>query len=546
MDCFNNEIADLSPLTPTHIQNINELDCSGNKLTKLDLSRWVNLLYLYYSGNQLAEIDISNCESLYDFICSENLLTDLDVTHNPELYMLECSDNRLTSLDLTNNPRLEYLWCYENYMDAETPDNSIEGLEPLRDALGPPLSKDVTENNWFAYYPQNTTETEHSWDSGKITTQPSCTEKGELTYTCISCGETKTEEIAATGQHTPGPNWRTDKVNHWHTCTVCGVELDKKGHVYDDDQDTTCNICGYERVITPPSPPSPGSSSSGGLSFSGPSYRYHTDTATVGEGGKIEPSGKTSVQEKKDQTFNITPDEGYVVADVLVDGKSVGAVEKYTFEKVDRAHTIKVDFKKVELPKTEIPTNGPSEKEQSHAWNPFVDVKEKNWFHDNVKHIYEQGLMVGTDETHFSPQLDTSRAMIATILWRLSESPSPEGQAPYTDCNSEGWYSDAIAWADESGIVTGYGHGIFAPDRPISREEMAVMLWRYAGSPGTSGTLSGYTDSSEVSVWATNALCWATERGILSGRGGGVLDPKGKTTRAESAAMLQRYLSAEG
>lgn len=328
--------------------------------------------------------------------------------------------------------------------------------------------------------------------------------------TAQGCGVTDNAQKNGYAAHTK--TWvKTDAAQHWETCATCGWTGKKAEHVYDDDQDTTCNTCGYERTITPPSPPS---------------VTYYTITAAAGQGGAISPSGKISIRRNGNKTFTITPDEGCTVADVLVDGKSVSAVTEYTFEKVTENHTIEVSFKKAD--------NRP-------AWNPFADVDAGHWFHDSVKHVYEQGLMVGTDSTHFSPDWDTSRGMIATIIWRLEDSPEPKGQLPYTDCNSDAYYAQAVAWGTENGVFEGYGGGKFGPDDPITREQLAAMLWRYIGKPKSTGTLNDFNDSEDASGYAADALCWAVEQGVLQGRGNGILDPKGNATRAEAAAMLERF-----
>lgn len=263
-----------------------------------------------------------------------------------------------------------------------------------------------------------------------------------------------------------------------------------------------------------------------------PAYRYYAITASAGEGGKIDPEGRVSVRSRRDKTFTVTPGEGYVISDVLVDGGSMGAVGEYTFEKVAQVHTIEAVFRKEDEKEKD---------EQRPAWNPFMDVKTGQWFHDSVKYAYEQGLMVGTDETHFSPELDTSRAMIATILWRRAGSPEMKKAVAYPDCDSRAYYAGAVAWGTEKGVVKGHDNGNFSPNDPITREQLAAMLWRYAGSPAPSGSLDGFTDSGRASGWALDALRWAVERGFLTGRGDGVLAPNGKATRAEAAAMLQRF-----
>ncbi len=106
------------------------------------------------------------------------------------------------------------------------------------------------------------------------------------------------------------------------------------------------------------------------------------------------------------------------------------------------------------------------------------------------------------------------------------------------------YYSEAITWAAETGIVSGYGNGNFGPDDPITREQLATILWRYAGSPTSAGSLDSFTDGDATDTWAVEALCWAVDNKIVTGKGNGVLDPQGKATRAEVAAMLMRYVSA--
>ncbi|MDO4270935.1 MAG: S-layer homology domain-containing protein, partial [Eubacteriales bacterium] len=254
-----------------------------------------------------------------------------------------------------------------------------------------------------------------------------------------------------------------------------------------------------------------------------PSY---TITASAGAGGAISPSGKVSVTRNGSKTFTVTPNAGYIVADVLVDGKSAGAVTSYTFDKVTEAHTISARFEKAA---------------DKAAWNPFADVRESDWFYDSVKYVYEHDLMLGTSGTAFSPNAGTERGMIVTILWRMAGKPAAESGSAFSDVRSGAYYADAVAWADENGIVLGYGNGLFGPGDKITREQLAAILWRYAGSPAAGGALDGFADADSVSPYARDALRWAVEQNIVSGKGGGALDPKGPATRAEAAAMLERF-----
>ncbi len=205
-------------------------------------------------------------------------------------------------------------------------------------------------------------------------------------------------------------------------------------------------------------------------------------------------------------------------------------------------HTEAIRTVKVEKPEEPMPpTPTPPDPPQPITELPFTDVSESSWYYNAVKFTYEQGLMAGTGETTFSPDTATTRGMIAAILYRLEGKPEISTSAPFTDIDPREYYSEAIAWAAEQGIVAGYDETHFGPDDSITREQLVSMLYRYAGSPETNGSLEKFTDSAGASRYARSALCWAVETGILSGKVNGVLDPRGKATRAEVASVLERY-----
>lgn len=181
--------------------------------------------------------------------------------------------------------------------------------------------------------------------------------------------------------------------------------------------------------------------------------------------------------------------------------------------------------------------------------NPFTDVKPGDWFYDDVMFVYEKKLMMGTSSTLFSPNEAATRAMLATILWRMEGSPAPKSSAGYSDVPTGQWYSDAIAWATEKGIFEGYGNGTFGPNDPITREQLAAIFYRYASHKGydTSavGSLEQFSDKDKASSWALDALKWAIGSGLMNGKGD-TLDPTGTATRAEIAAMLHRFVDKYG
>ncbi len=186
----------------------------------------------------------------------------------------------------------------------------------------------------------------------------------------------------------------------------------------------------------------------------------------------------------------------------------------------------------------------PTEPAKPTAKTPFADVVEKSWYEDAVAYVFDQKMMVGTSADRFSPELTTSRAMIVTILWRLEGSPAAAADAGFTDVVADAWYGSAVAWASGKGIVNGMGDGIFAPDAPITREQMAAILYRYAGTKGlnvqAAGDLSAFSDVATVSPYAVEAMAWANGVALINGMGDGVLAPQGSATRAQAATIFYR------
>ena len=181
--------------------------------------------------------------------------------------------------------------------------------------------------------------------------------------------------------------------------------------------------------------------------------------------------------------------------------------------------------------------------------NPFTDVSESDWFYEDVMFVFANDLMIGTSDTTFSPDITTSRAMIAVILWRLEGSPTVDAYTDFSDVADGAWYTEGVRWASSVGVVGGYPNGSFGPNDPITREQMAAMLYRYAQYKGMEAVtleenLAGFTDADKISSYALQAMNWAVGRGIIGGYNDGTLDPQGSATRAQAAAMLQRFCEA--
>ena len=257
---------------------------------------------------------------------------------------------------------------------------------------------------------------------------------------------------------------------------------------------------------------------------SGHSYSYYTIKATAGAGGSISPSGNVSVREGRDQTFTITPDKGYAVANVKIDGKSIGAVKSYTFENVSRTHTIEVIFMKANgNPQTGV----------------FVDVATGSYYEDAVDWAVENGITKGTDDTHFSPDGICTRAQAVTFLWRTAGSPKPEIRTmPFTDVPVGSYYYDAVLWAVENGITKGTSDTTFSPNMTCTRAQIVAFLWRSEKSPAA-GTANPFADVKSTAYYA-DAVLWAVREDITKGTTSTTFSPDADCTRAQIVTFLWR------
>ena len=290
-------------------------------------------------------------------------------------------------------------------------------------------------------------------------------------------------------------------------------------------------------TLTKPSGFDNGSSSGSSGGGSSSSSTYKVTVATVSN-GSAKASTSTAA---KDTTVTVTLslDKGYKLDKITVtdaSGKEIATTKKsdtsYTFTMPASAVTVKVAYVKDDAAVVE-PTTG------------FNDVADKDWFADAVKYVADKGMMNGTSKTTFGPNDSTTRGMIVTVLYRLENEPSAAA-ASFTDVVSGQYYTDAVAWANANGIVTGYGNGKFGPNDVVTREQFAAILYRYAQykkydvSVGEDTNILSYADAQSISAYAIPAMQWACGAGIVNGSNG-KLNPQNNATRAEVAAMLMRY-----
>lgn len=271
-----------------------------------------------------------------------------------------------------------------------------------------------------------------------------------------------------------------------------------------------------------------GSSSSGSGSSSSGSSSSTNKTPTVsvsGTGGKV----------KADQsgTVTITPDDGYRIVKILVNGKEVEIASKLTgLKSTDK---VVVTFEKIE----------DSEDSQTPAPSvSFTDVPAGAWYAEAVSFVVERGLFQGDSATTFAPNADMNRAMLVTVLYRLSGDSAPAQSAGFTDVAAGTWYADAVAWAKANGIVSGVSSSQFAPAQSITREQTAAILSRYSAYKGhTLPTGSAdFADRDQISGYAQQAVASMQAAGLIQGRENNRFAPKEKSTRAEVATILMRYV----
>ncbi len=210
---------------------------------------------------------------------------------------------------------------------------------------------------------------------------------------------------------------------------------------------------------------------------------------------------------------------------------------------VDSLSPFAISWTKYEAPVT--PGGGTPTEPEEPTW-PFEDVTEgDDWFYDAVAYVYENGIMAGTSETTFEPGMLPDRAIAAQLFYNLEGKPAVTGDSAFTDVTSGHWAVDAITWAAQNDIVAGIGGGLYDPDSNVTREQFAVMLYKYARFKGydltATGDLTQFPDAGSISDWAETALSWANGNGLINGHENGTIDPKGSTIRAQAASILAQF-----
>ncbi len=272
-------------------------------------------------------------------------------------------------------------------------------------------------------------------------------------------------------------------------------------------------------------------------------------TATSSSGGTLTASGGGSGQmtfeQGSDVTFIPRANRGYQLADLVIDGESCGPMKSYTFQNLTEDHTIHAVFELTPPPSYSTCDHG-----RDCPLSKFSDLQPNAWYHDAVHYCMDQVLMNGTGGGKYSPSAKADRATLVTVLWQAAGCPytptTGSLSKPFKDVSSRAWYYKPVCWALHNGITSGYSNGNFGPNDRITREQVVTMLWQYAGRPDYTINRMPYVDTWAVSDYAWNAMLWATENQIISGKENNRLDPKGYASRAEIAQMIMGFRKFTG
>lgn len=273
---------------------------------------------------------------------------------------------------------------------------------------------------------------------------------------------------------------------------------------------------------------------------------YYTNDWTKDSGaGGFQTSGKTKVTESKDGTYSvILPEDSE--GPVLVTIPDVGAGQVVVIVRKDGTQEVVRKSRLQDGTAYLLLKENATVKVMDYV-SDFDDVKSTAWYASAVDFAVSRELFSGVGEGIFGPELPLNRGMLVTVLYALEQPGKQSAKELFADVNTNAWYAQGTAWGVETGIVSGYGNGLFGPEDYITREQLALMLYKYANSLGMNiggrNSLTGFRDGGDVSTWAKGAMAWAVNAGILGGRTEGTLDPGGNATRAEAAAMLRQFMA---
>ena len=431
--------------------------------------------------------------------------------------------------------------CGSSYVDTMTEalghDYQTVVTAPTCDAMGYTTHTCTRCGN--SYVDSYTQAADHSYTS-EVTKQPTCTEEGVRTFTCTNCGKSYTESIPMIAHSYEAVRTDPDCTHMGYTtytCSACGDSykadfVDATGH---DCEATvvapTCEGYGYTE-----------------------NHCKHCDYTYISE--IRQPLGHDDkLTGAKEATCTEPGYTGDMVCtrcgEVHSKGEEIPALghdygDWTTVKEADCFHT--------GLEERKCGRCGETEQRETTAETcpseAYTDLDRNGWYHEYVDWVLKNGVMNGVGGGLFEPNGETTRAMLVMVLYRMAGAPDMAGrESSFTDVSADSWYGAAVIWASENGIVNGVGGGLFDPDASLTREQMAMMLYRFAGYLGSNtekrADLSAYGDADAVSAAAQDAMAWAVAEGLVNGRSAAELAPKAGATRAELATILFRFAALQ-
>lgn len=531
------------------VPTVSEKDAAAKELTKEEKGDALNALLSNPSSG--IKLDANG-----KVVASDGSTTKVDVTVTKVIYLdIEVNaydaENHTVAMDVT--PKYNVVAKTSAMGDGATPivvstDNALTVTEPTTVTLKLAKSffgNDVTnpvayvrhtkDNKVYVYNTKITPDdtdttkykvefvTPHGFSPMTITTVAPVAKIGDVGYTSL----TDAVASAANGDTIKLLANCDDEITISKNVTIeCGAFK----------ADKVAAGSGYTKSVSGTTITIAKKSSGGSSGSSSGKTTYKVTTSAVNNGGvNASPS---NAEKGATITITLSPDKGYKLDKLTVtdgSGKTVSTVKKsdtvYTFTMPASAVKVGVSYVKA--------TETPSE-------TKFNDVSANDWFASAVDYVTGKGMMNGTADNTFSPKANTTRGMVVTVLYRLENQPSTSA-ASFTDVASGAYYANAVAWANANGIVSGYGSGKFGPNDKVTREQLAAILYRYAQykkydvSVGEDTNILSYNDAQSISSYAIPAIQWACGAGVVTGKSGSKLDPKGNATRAEVAAMLMRF-----
>ena len=390
-----------------------------------------------------------------------------------------------------------------------------------------------------SYVDSYTQAADHSYTS-EVTKQPTCTEEGIRTFTCTNCGKSYTESIPMIAHSYEAVRTDPDCTHMGYTtytCSACGDSYKA------DFVDATGHYC--EATIVAPTCEGYGYTEN---------HCKHCDYTYISE--IRQPLGHDDkLTGAKEATCTEPGYTGDMVCtrcgEVHSKGEEIPALghdygDWTTVKEADCFHT--------GLEERKCGRCGETEQRETTAETcpseAYTDLDRNGWYHEYVDWVLKNGVMNGVGGGLFEPNGETTRAMLVMVLYRMAGAPDMAGrESSFTDVSADSWYGAAVIWASENGIVNGVGGGLFDPDASLTREQMAMMLYRFAGYLGSNtekrADLSAYGDADAVSAFAQDAMAWAVAEGLVNGRSAAELAPKAGATRAELATILFRFAALQ-